>query len=171
MVQMNNDNFVKINQISSVRIKFSNPQKEVDVTVHFCLNPDCPCRDAILYFYEANDLMDKKLFRITLNYETWQIESTEAFSENEDCPKLIHEFMMDLSDEFKSWIISAKDEAIPIEDTIRENIDYSDISIDSMVYYSEIYHSARYNQLTFEFEGTIYFVMDYYCVNLLLKMI
>lgn len=147
------------------RINIGVVPQQFDVEGYICPNINCPCKEIKLYFYDANGRFDKKLFSTTLNYETWHLKSTEIFGGQEDYPKIIHEFMAELDDELKSFILSEKDIALANrEDSLREDIDYSDIDINTLVYYSEIYRSA-YAQFTFVFEDTEYFVMDYYCAN------
>jgi len=140
--------------------------KEIDMVGCFCPNPKCPCRDTTLYFYEADSDFKKKLFKIVLNYETWKLVSTEIFNNDKDCPKIIHEFMESLNDELKSRILSGKENAAANKRyTLRDDIDYSDMKIDTLVCYSEIYNVTLHETYVFEHNNTQYLVLDYYCPN------
>ena len=147
-----------------LRIKLDGSDKELDLRGYYCSNPNCPCKDVYLYFYEADGRSKKKLFRITLNYETWEMRSSETFASGDDYPKMIIQFMSELNDEIKNWILSAKAE-LTEGDIIRSDIDYSDLKPSTLVYYSEIYSGAYYGQLIFQLDDVEYFVMDYYCPN------
>lgn len=149
----------------AVRIKSENLSKEMDVVGHFCPNPECLCKDATLYFYEADSSFNIKLFKLVINYETWQLISTEIYKDDEDYAKIIHEFMDELDTEMKSMILSGKEHASSDKHVLRDDIDYSGLEIDSMVCYPEIYRVPSYEQWIIEHDNTEYFVLDYYCPN------
>ena len=155
------ENSKRSRPIKVVRIK-TDSSKYMDMLAQNCTNPDCPCKDVNLHFFEADDEHNAKhLFRITLNYETWQLVSTEIFSDDNDYPKIIHEFMTGLTDELKGYILKGivKD----LKDVQRTDFDLSNFKLKELVYYGEAYHSETYDQLVFEFESINYFVMDHYC--------
>jgi len=140
--------------------------KEIDMVGCFCPNPKCLCRDTALYFYEADSDFKKRLFKMVLNYETWKLVSTEVFDHNNDCPEIINEFMESLNDDMKSTILSGKEKAVAEKRyTLRYDIDYSDIRLDTLVCYSEIYNITPHEAYIFEHNNTQYLVLDHYCPN------
>jgi len=146
----------------TIRIEADYYPEKLDMVGYFCPNPKCSCKDATLYFYEANNHFDKKLFRITLNYKTWKLKSTEIYSNEADFSKVIHEFMTESSDEVKELIRSGKEKAVS-EDVLLDDIDYSKFTRGSLVGYSEVYDSPQYQQFLFSFENSLFLVSDQYC--------
>ena len=134
---------------------------EMEVLVFSCMNPKCPCNDLNLYFYKADSDYKTRLFKIVLNCETWQLVSTELYMQDNDYPRIIHEFMDELDNEAKAYLIAGREEARSAKHVLRDDIDFSGLTIDTLVYYDEIYHS--YEQRLIEYEGKKYIALDYYC--------
>ena len=149
-----------------VRVKFEKKKPiAMDIVGYYCPNPDCPCRDATLYFYEADGNFKTRLFKIVIDYETWRLMSTEIYDGDDDYALIIHEFMETLDEEMKSLILSGKGVASDEKHALRDNIDYSGLTMDSMVCYSEIYSTNPYEQWLLEIGNKQYIAVDYYCPN------
>jgi len=71
----------------TLRIEADGYPEKMDMVGYYCPNPKCSCKEVTLYFYEANNHFDKKLFRITLNYKTWKLKSTEIYCNGGDFSK------------------------------------------------------------------------------------
>lgn len=161
---MSNKGIISVPQMG-FRVKSEILPKEMDVTGFFCPSPGCPCKEVTLYFYEADDTFSIELFKLVINYETWRLVSTEIYKDDEDYARIIHEFMDGLNDKIKSMILSRKEEAVAKGPVLRDDIDYSELSMNQLVCYPDIYNVYPYEQFIFEFDSTRYFVLDFYCPN------
>ena len=166
---MKNSTDMKAEPITSMkpslisRIKFERAPVMADITAFYCANPHCPCRSVTLDFFDANGQFNNRLFKLVVNYETWQLESSEAFKDDMDYAELMDEFMSSLDDQFKSEILSGIEAKAPNEHALRDDINISDSDLDSLVYYSEIYRTGPLDDLIFELDGKEYYVLDHYC--------
>jgi hypothetical protein len=151
----------------AMTVVFKNYALPVLVLDEHCTNSECKCRDVTLGFYEVNNQNKGHiLFKIKLDIDTWEMKSSEAYEDGIDCIGLIVEFMKDLKDESKKLIKSRFENGVVFrEDYVKENIDYSKLRIGSCVYYSDVFTSEEYNQLTFQYQGMSYLVLDIYCSN------
>ena len=146
-----------------VRVKFERAPVMADITAFCCINPHCSCRSVTLTFFDANGQFNNKLFKLVVNYETWQLESSEAFKDDVDYSELMDEFMSSLDDQFKSDILSRIEAKAPNEHMLRDDINLSEPDLDSLVYYSEICRTGPLDDLLFELDGKKYYVLDHYC--------
>ena len=145
------------------RVKFERAPVMADITASYCTNPFCSCRDVTLDFFDASDKFDNRLFRLVVNYETWQLESYEALNHNLDYTEIADEFMSSLDDQFKADILSKLEPKARKEHTLRDDISLSRLDDSRMVLYSEIYHIEPFEEIFFEFNGNEYYVLDQYC--------
>ena len=152
---------------SGLRIRVRSEKKpiELDIVGCYCPNPDCPCRNATLYFFKADGKYNTKLFTIVVDYETWRLVSTDIHRNDDDYALIIHEFMEALDDEMKSLIRAGKETASSDRHSLRGDIDYSVFSDDGLVCYAEIYKVNPYEQWLLELDGMQYIAVDYYCPN------
>jgi len=154
-----------MNPLFAVRFKFERTEIMTDMVGVYCANPFCPCRTVTLDFFEANDKFDNMLLRLVVNYDTWQAEGSEFFSQDLDCAEIADEFMSGLDDQFKDEILSHIEPKAKSEHALRERIDLPEFDAEgnSLVVYSEIYRIEPYENLVFEFDGKEYLVFDQYC--------
>ena len=140
-----------------------------DIIPVFCSNPNCSCKDVTLLFHEPDATFTKRLFRITLNYETWKLVSTKLYENDADYTKIIHEFVNDFSsnvnDEIKEGLLRRKNEIGKDRYLLRKDIDNSKYNLDKLVFFSEIYDDKIRPQLVFQNNKKLYFVHDYYCAD------
>jgi len=146
------------------RVRFEGSPREMDIVGYYCPNPLCTCQEATLFFYEADSSFGTKLIKLVLDYGTWRLLSTEIYKQDDDYALIIHEFMNALDEETKSFILSGK-KAASADSLMRDDINYSSMSIDSLVCYSEIFYEDPLEQWLFSSEGIHYIVSDYYCPN------
>jgi hypothetical protein len=146
-----------------VRVRSEKMPIDLDIVGYYCPNQDCPCRNATLYFLEADGNLKTKLFKIVIDYETWRLISTEIYRSDHDYALIIHEFMDALDEEMKSLICSGKKTASSDEHALRNDIDYTSLTMDSLVCYSEIYAVNPYEQWLLEIDEKQYIAVDYYC--------
>jgi len=139
--------------------------KRMDMVAYYCPNPDCPCRDVTLRFFDADDKFKTKLFQIVLNYETWQLISSDVYGTDADYNVIIDEFMNDNIADIKSMICSGKEAACSNRHSLRDDIDYASLKINDMVLYSDVYSISAYDQLLLEVDQQLYMASDYYCLN------
>jgi len=138
---------------------------ELDIVGCYCPNPDCPCRNATLFFFKADGKYKTKLFTIVVDYETWRLVSTDIHKDDDDYALIIHEFMEALDDEMKSLIRAGKETASSDRHVLRNDIDYSVFTKDCLVCYAEIFKVNPYEQWLLELDNTQYIAVDYYCPN------
>ena len=148
-----------------VRVMFECVPVEADITALYCANPYCPCKNVTLDFFEANDKFDTRLFRLYVNYEEWRIESSEIFMQGLGYEALVDEFMGSIDERIKAEILSRAGQKAEKEHALRDDIELSRYSANSMVLYSEIYSTKPFEDLYLELEGKEYFVLDQYCPN------
>ena len=137
----------------------------MEVLAFYCPNPDCPCNEATLLFYEADGEFRKTLFKVNINYLTWQLVFEEIYEQDEDYSAIIQEFMEGLDDRIKTELLAGKKEVTVKEHVLREGVDYSGFSIDSLICYTEIYDVPGYEEWIFKHEDSQYVAVDYYCAN------
>jgi hypothetical protein len=162
---MNNINQSSLVPAISFRVSAESLPKGLDIVGYFCPNPECLCENVTLYFYEADGSFRIKLFMMVINYATWELVSTEVYRDDMDCAKIIHEFVNGLTEDIKSLILSGKEQAVAGIPDLRDDIDYSELSIGNMVCYQDIYRTHPHEQWLFELESAQYLVLDYYCAN------
>jgi len=106
------------------------------------------------------------LFKIVVNYTNWALVSTEIYNDDLDCTKIIHEFMDGLNDRVKSMIVAGKEKTSSDDrHVLHSDIDYTGMTIDSMMGYLNIFDAEPYEVFNFEYDKTQYLVLDYYCVD------
>jgi hypothetical protein len=150
-----------------VRVRFEKTKKPMDMDIvgFYCPNPHCDCRETTLFFYKADGYLKTQLFKLVINYEDWHLVSTEIFNDDDDYALIIHEFMEALDDDFKALIVSGKETASSDNHTLRNDIDYTTMTINMLACYPEIYEVNPYEQWLLEVEKKQYIVVDYYCAN------
>ncbi|MCL2153940.1 MAG: SEC-C metal-binding domain-containing protein [Oscillospiraceae bacterium] len=133
------------------------------IIAHYCANPYCPCKTVTLNFFDANSKSYSRLFELVVNYETWQLESSQIFNSQMNCEEMIDEFMTSIDDQFKADILSEIKPKAKKEHPLRNDIELFDFGADSMIFYSDIYQTEPYETLLFTYGGKRYFVLDHYC--------
>ena len=148
-----------------LRVRLVKKPMDLDIVGCYCPNPDCPCKNVTLYFFKADGHYKTMLFTIVVDYEIWKLVSTEIHRDDDDYALIIHEFMESLDMEMKSLIRAGKETASSDKHTLRDDIDYSIYTIDSLVCYAEIYQVNPYEQWLLEIGKKQYIAVDYYCPN------
>lgn len=148
-----------------IRVEFESAPITSEIQIYACANPFCFCKTMYLNFYDTKLEIDNLLFKVILNYETWQIESTEVHNHDMDYTEIIAEFMKSTDDRFIKYIRSQEKPKVKTEHQLRNDIDPSLIRGNGMVYYREIYRIAPYEELVFEYKDKQYLAMDCYCSN------
>ena len=145
------------------RVQFERTPIMADITAHYCANPLCQCRTVTLNFYDASGRFDDRLFKLDVNYETWQLESSEIFKRDLYHRDIAEEFMDSLNDRFKAEILSKIEPKARWEHPLQDDIDLSGRDPNCLVLYREIYRTEPFEDILFELDGKIYFVLDHYC--------
>jgi len=155
------------NKDNMITIKFNNGIMAVVFDL-YCINPNCNCVDVALDFVEIdeNKQFKYKLFSISLNTETWQVNGKTIANKVLNCEELIAEFMGDLNEGIKGTIRKRIEEANAYgEENPWEwfgNVDFED---GSGFGYSEIFGERDRENFSFEYQDKKYFVDDQYCIN------
>jgi hypothetical protein len=140
---------------------------EIGFMSFFCSDSHCPCTNAELYFYREDN--GEKLFKINIDYDAWRVNSTEIHSDGDaDYFEIISEFMRCYGEETETTNIfreAARNAVLAKENALKDDIDFSVVNVDRMVYYSDIYNAGVFRQISFTVAGNRYFVLDDYCVN------
>jgi hypothetical protein len=135
----------------------------MDYIVLFCADPQYT--NAEIYFQKADD--GEMLFKISLDYDSWHVNSTEIYSDSgDDFPKAIGEFLLGHNEkEAKRYRKAAQIAVLTKVNALRGDIDYSAVDVGKMVYYSDVYDAGLFRLISFMIEGIQYSVYDDYCVN------
>lgn len=146
-----------------IRVKFEHLDRELNMSVSYCTNPNCTCKESTLRFFDTIESKKNEIaFSVKLNYENWEIKTYEVYREDVNCLELIDELRSSMCDEIKEKILSLKGEFSSKDDIEKLNIDYLELQERTVVHYNEIFQSE---QFLFEYTNISYIVVDYYCSN------
>jgi hypothetical protein len=155
-------------------VRFSVHLRPFKLRDYYCKNLGCPCNDVTVELVEVEEdgrsVSNPICFRFKINVETWQRESTAAFSE--PIAALIDEFMRDCPNDLK---IGFMDELEHRRKTHRKLAEFTmpaeDIRSGILVSYSEVmsdeYPFSGFPAYGHKFieQGQTFYIDDRYCPN------
>ena len=158
-------------RVAAYRVTFDAHEAPFLIAQTACTNPDCPCREVVLDFYEhgASQGTEPLSFGMVLDVDTGQEPEPESRGEHEQ--ELVDEFLRDLPDEHKTDLRRVLDDrkdhahkarafTMPVDAVLSgEMTPYSCVFSDL----GSILEGGQGSSFTFTVDGTTYYAEDTYC--------
>jgi lipopolysaccharide export LptBFGC system permease protein LptF len=149
MAEVNKQNEMIAETISVLRLKFPGVAQSFDAVVWPCLNPECTCNNATVRFCQPDINMDTIHFQLTVNLDTFELNSTQLNDSENDYPKIIYEFTSRLTDDDKKWILKGNKEARENANSNHANSNPHSFKSGAMAWYRYIFNTeSKYHELT-----------------------
>jgi hypothetical protein len=159
----NNNN--NTDAIGVLGIRFQSINHDFEIAVWPCLNPDCTCSNVTLRFCEIGTALEQEHFRIVVNSQSFKLISSMLNDSEYDYPKVIHEFLTELSDEEKANINNWNSAERKTMTALRPVSGSHFYDNGTMVWFGEVFKIDMLQELSFYADGKKYAVYDQYCIN------